>query len=214
MPSIFPLPLYRFFSKKEHAEAMVTKGEIFFNTISAFPNLTDDRFRDETEKTHLFKTVHQTEHSLGGCISIGYKHRKLFDAWAFCATASSASTAIKEHCVCINNFGYFLNQVEIAVKNKFGENHPVLFGPVAYNLKEDDLSSTIQHPPYFTKPKQKMTDLEFRIVIPAPKEIKESDMIPLTLTIPNPTHAFEMAFILTQEMIEKNQQDRNWKPDK
>ena len=212
MPAIFPIPLYRFFTKNEHAEAMVKNGEIFFNTVSAFQNLADDKFRDETEKTHLFKTIHHSQHQFGYGHSIDYKHRKLFDAWAFCATASTASIAIKEHCVCIKNFGYFLNQIEIAVKHKFGDNHPVLFGPVAYNLKEDDLFSTVVHPPYFTKPKSKVNDLEFRIVIPPPKEMEENDIHPMTLTIPNPEYVFEKTFILTQEMIDKNQRDRNWKP--
>lgn len=199
MATIFPIPLYRFFSEEKYADAMVNNGEIFFNKISAFTTLEDLNFRDETETTHLFKLVQESTHQFGGSLSITKRHRKISDAWAFCATTSSASTAKKKYCVWVKDVNYFLNEIDIAVRNKFGQELPILFGPVTYNSKKADACSKVQHPPYFTKPEANLTDLEFRIVIPPPREINDCDIQPMTLIIPNPSYVFEKTLIFTTD---------------
>lgn len=199
MATIFPIPLYRFFSEEKYADAMVNNGEIFFNKISAFTTLEDTKFRDETEKTHLFKHVHESTHLHGGSLEITHRHRRISDAWAFCATTSSASSAKKKYCVWVKDVNYFLNEIDIAVRNKFGKELPILFGPVAYNSKQADGFSKVHHPPYFTKSETKLTELEFRIVIPPPKDMDDCDMQPFTLIIPKSSHIFEKTFIFKRE---------------
>ena len=205
MAIIFPIPLYRFFSKSEHALAMVTKGEIFFNKISAFTELEDKNFRDETEKTHLFKEIYNSPDSNDSSYTVDHKHRRISDAWAFCATPSSASLAKKEFCVWIKDVNYLLNQIDKAVQIKFGQELPILFGPISYNSKDADVFSKVIHPPYFTKPEAKMGDLEFRIVILPPNNMKIQDILPMTLIIPNPSFIFEETLVVTPQIMVRNE---------
>lgn len=205
MAIITPITIYRFFSKEEHANKMVNNGEIFFNVVTAFSKLEDERFRDQSEGLHLFKHVHRQENMIG--VSHGY--RKIIDAWAFCGTTSTASSAKKNHCVWIKNFHAFVTQIQEAANKKFGHEMPILFGPVSYNCRDSEPFSAAQHTPYFTKPKEKMSDLEFRIVIPPTKDIDEKDIQPFTLIIPRPKEVFEKVFILTTEMQAKAETTKN-----
>jgi hypothetical protein len=169
MAIISPITIYRFFSKEEHANNMVNHGEVFFNVITAFNKLEDENFRDASEGLHLFKDVRKK----ANMINVGQGYRKITDAWALCGTTSTASSAKKNHCVWIKNFHVFINRIEKSVNEKFGHDMPILFGPISYNCRDSESFSVAHHTPYFTKPKEKMADLEFRIVIPPTKEINE-----------------------------------------
>jgi hypothetical protein len=202
MANIFPVPLYRFFSKKSHLDEMVNEGKLFFNTIHAFTKLDNANFRDENENIYQFKIFKELKHEVDGQIMKGgdtlYRHRKISDAWAVCFSSSNCSDAIKDYCVTVINFGRLLNLIEQAVNNYFNKDVLVMFGPVSYVSDKRDCFPPVPNTPYFTKNDKYKGDLEFRIVIVPPNDFPVEAIQPFTLTLPNPEDIFKDVWVLQE----------------
>lgn len=194
---VFPIPVHRFFDKKKYAQELFEEGRIRFTPVHAFISLEDDRFRDEGEQYYEIQDYRKRDIVVDGKIfstgSIGSQYRKIGNAWAFCATTSLVSTARKDYCVTIKDFGKFVLGLEAAIQKYFGQHLLVLFGPVTYynpNHRPQAFTEAV-NPPYFCKPHQFMNDHEFRIVIVPSDAIYDEGIIqPLTLEINNPTEIF------------------------
>lgn len=198
MDILFPAPIFRFFDKKEYAERMLNDGEVFFNTIDSFPELTDDNYKDEREGFHTFKTDTSTlnnRNTLGFIGSHSIKTRKIENAWAFCGTCSTSSDAQKTYCVQVHPFGNFFLQLHNAVRKKFNQELPILFSPVSYVSEKQSLFPEAFQP-YFTKRGKYQGDIEFRVVIIPPKELLNESLTSMTLNIENPSNVFKKIEII------------------
>lgn len=199
---IFPTPLYRFFSKEKYRDDLVDSGVMRFTPVSAFTKLPDEKYKDEGEKYYKVKIVqkdkgiiHGKEVFTGGEIS--HQYRKIDDAWAFCATSSIVSSARKPFTAYIKDIGKLQFELKKSIKNYFGEQLPIMMGPIAYYDEELDVFSEVIPPPYFCKPEKFKSDLEFRIVIVPSDEIYENKKIePIDLKIDNSQKIFGKTLLL------------------
>ncbi len=195
-------PIYRFFSKKEHAEDLFLNGNMRFTPVSYFGELEDESYRDKGEsfyhimqrETHKIKIgVKENGEDIfleGG--SANSTHKKLDDAWAFCGTTSIISEARKDFSVVITQFGRLMNKIEESIQENFNERLTLLFGPVAYYDRHMNMFNSADTPPYFSKDKKYSQDFEFRIVIvPTNKMYDETKIFkPLILKIDKPEEVF------------------------
>ena len=58
----FNIPVYRFLSKQEYADAMINNGIVRFTPIKAFNNHEDPSYKDDDEGGHFFKDPVQMHH--------------------------------------------------------------------------------------------------------------------------------------------------------
>lgn len=205
---ILPTPIYRFFSKKEHLEEMVSLGKLRFTPTSAFAGLEDMKYRDEGENYYHFKVredrsrtiiVDGKEHTVEGGI-VHSTYREINEAWAFCGTTSIISSARKPYSAYIKNFGLLMQKIDEAILLKFNERLLIMFGPVAYYEREMDLLSEVNPPPYFSKDQRFKTDLEFRIVIVPSEKIYENGKLDvLTIEIDNAKEIFGKTTIIDKK---------------
>jgi hypothetical protein len=202
---ILPVPIYRFFDKKTYADNLADKGLMRLTPTAAFPKLIDSKYKDEQEGFYEIKTFEPWDNKSdnGDYLVAGHgssKYRKIDDAWAFCASTSNVSTARKDFTVCIHNFGRLTTELTKAVKKKFNEDLPIMFGPISYYDRNLGAFSHIPRPPYFSKPENFKNDLEFRIVIIPSKQIYElGNLEPIEIEIENPKEIFTKTYILRRE---------------
>lgn len=112
------------------------------------------------------------------------RKRKIPNVWVLCGSCSIIRKAKKQYTVRINPVFDFLGQLEYSIENKFGRKLPIFFGPVSYI---DDINNGFTHdeqPLYFSKSSSYKDDLEFRIVVYPPYEIKNLE--PETFKLPEP----------------------------
>jgi hypothetical protein len=197
----FNIPLYRFFSKESQVESMLNEGLVYFNTIKAFNTLDDPRYKDIDEGGHAFKQDTSKGWTSTGSndgpkliSSVTIRKRRIPDAWAFCGTCSTVSKAKKQHAIRINHTMDFIRQLDYSLEQKFGTKLPIFFGPISYYNLETDRFSPHEQPPYFSKLDKYKDDLEFRIVIIPPENIK--DLKPEIFKLPEPNKIFSKTLIL------------------
>jgi hypothetical protein len=197
----FNIPIYRFFSEEAHLESMLTEGLVYFNTIKAFNTLNDPQYQDIDEGGHMFKQDTSKGWTSTGSndgpkliSSVTIRKRRIPDAWAFCGTCSTVSKAKKQFAIRVDHPMDFVRQLDYSIEQRFGTKLNILFGPVSYYNLNMDMLSPQEQPPYFSKLEKYKDDLEFRIVIIPPDNIK--DLKPEVFKLPEPNKIFSKALIL------------------
>src|SRR6185295_16072510 len=128
------------------------------------------KYRDDDEAGHTFKEPTTMYYEGDSDIPDEFRpklvtaftsrKRRIPDAWGFCGTCSPVSAAKKPYAAMIINLRYFVQELDFLIEQKFGQQLPILLGPVCYYSNEGvNAINPQENPPYFSKLESYKNDL-------------------------------------------------------